>query len=236
MSGNSGGGNSGKGSNSPGGNGGGRGSGVAGGELGGGSGGGNSKGRSNNGGQQSLGAPAPTSAPATTNPSGTTNPPATATAPTASPRATPNAPVPTNVPTNATPTLTSLDLRDSGAELALPSALIPGPAGSGSAAGSPQLGIRPNLTSFGEPLVPRAGTPVQIVQTCRTSIITAALPYGVVRVDAASGGRASRMQGGGLTAPIEVRAVYARANLRQIRQSRITCQLNADGAVVALRQ
>jgi hypothetical protein len=86
-----------------------------------------------------------------------------------------------------------------------------------------------------EPLVRRAGVPIQIVQACRTSIVTAALPYGAVQVDAGSVGQASRTSDGGFTAPLEVRVVYARANARQVRQSRISCRLNASGAVVALR-
>lgn len=63
----------------------------------------------------------------------------------------------------------------------------------------------------------------------------AALPYGAVRVDAASAGTANRTRDGGFTAPITVRVVYARANTSQTRQSRIACQLNSAGAVVALR-
>ena len=88
---------------------------------------------------------------------------------------------------------------------------------------------------FEESLVRRAGVAGQIVRVCRTSIVTAALPYGAVRVDAAGAGRTSSTQDGGLMAPIDVRIVYTRANARQVRQSRISCRLNASGAVVALR-
>ncbi len=88
---------------------------------------------------------------------------------------------------------------------------------------------------FVEPLAARAGIPGQIVQACRTSIVTAAIPYGAIRVDAASAGHASRMPDGGLMAPLEVRVEYARANARQVRQSRIACRLNGAGEVVALR-
>jgi hypothetical protein len=54
-------------------------------------------------------------------------------------------------------------------------------------------------------------------------------------VDAASAGPLNRTQDGGFMAPIAVRVVYARANTSQTRQSRVACQLNAAGAVVALR-
>jgi hypothetical protein len=62
----------------------------------------------------------------------------------------------------------------------------------------------------------------------------AALPYGAMQVDAVSAGQGSRMAGGGFTAPIAVRIVYARGNARQIRQSQVACRLNAAGTVVAL--
>lgn len=114
--------------------------------------------------------------------------------------------------------------RGNGTGPSLPSSLIPRLEGAGV-----------ERTSLIEPLTARAGIPGQIVQACRTSIVTAAVPYGAIRVDAASAGQASRMPDGGLTAPLEVRVEYARANARQVRRSRIACRLNAAGAVVALR-
>lgn len=36
----------------------------------------------------------------------------------------------------------------------------------------------------------------------------------------------TRLSGGGLIAPLQVRIVYARANARQVRQSRIACRLS----------
>jgi hypothetical protein len=115
-------------------------------------------------------------------------------------------------------------VRESGTGPTLPSSLIPRSEASAV-----------ERAGFVEPLTARAGIPGQIVQACRTSIVTAALPYGAIRVDAASAGQASRMPDGGLTAPLEVRVEYARVNARQVRRSRIACRLNAAGAVVALR-
>jgi hypothetical protein len=88
--------------------------------------------------------------------------------------------------------------------------------------------------SVGE-LIPLAGISSQIVESCRGSIAAAALPYGAVRVEAVGAGRASRTQDGGVTAPLEVKVMYARGGARQVRQSRVACQLDAAGAVVALR-
>ncbi|MDP8918800.1 MAG: hypothetical protein M3O00_07900 [Pseudomonadota bacterium] len=106
----------------------------------------------------------------------------------------------------------------------MPSSLVPRLEASG-----------PSATEFLEPRVRRSNISGQIVQACRASIVTASRPYGAVQVDAAGAGQASRTQDGGITAPVDVRVVYARANARQVRQSRVACRLDAAGTVVALR-
>jgi hypothetical protein len=116
--------------------------------------------------------------------------------------------------------------------LALPLSLVPLREGSEDSNNQPR---RQGTAGLGAPLVPRIGTPVQIVEACRTSIASAAVPYGAVRVDAASAGRLNATPDGGIMAPVQVRVVYARAKRSQMRQSRVACQLNAAGAVVALR-
>ncbi len=123
-----------------------------------------------------------------------------------------------------TPAPTSPVVRGGSAALALPSSLVPRLEASG-----------PSATEFLEPRVRRSNISGQIVQACRASIVIAARPYGAVQVDAAGAGQASRTQDGGITAPVDVRVVYARANARQVRQSRVACRLDAAGTVVALR-
>jgi hypothetical protein len=116
--------------------------------------------------------------------------------------------------------------------LALPLALVPLREGSEppSIVRNQQRPTRP-----GASLVPRVGTPAQIVEACRASAASAALPYGAVRVDAASAGRLNPTPDGGVAAPVEIRIVYARTRASQTRQSRVSCRLNAAGTVVALR-
>ncbi len=121
-------------------------------------------------------------------------------------------------------TAASFAAREGMAELNLPSSLIPR--------------LEPSRAERGEPIEVRrmrAGVSGRIVELCRTSIAAAALRYGAIRVDAAGAGQTSRLPGGGLMAPLQVSVVYARANARQIRQSRVACRLNAAGSVVALR-
>jgi hypothetical protein len=119
--------------------------------------------------------------------------------------------------------------------LILPSTLVPLREGSDTTTVATPFGLQRVPRAPNAPLVAKIGTPLQIVQNCRTSIVMAALPYGVVRVDAASAGRLNRTRDGRILAPIEVRVIYARANTSQTRQSRVACELDADGAVVALR-
>jgi len=149
------------------------------------------------------------------------------------PAAAPPAPSQRPINVQVTPTLTALR-PGSGVAPALPPALVPLGEGSGRGIGGtfePPRGV----ARRGASLTPRVGTPVQVVRTCRTSIVNAALPYGAVRVDAVSAGRPNHTLDGGLVAPIEVRVVYARASARQMRQSRVACRLDATGVVVALR-
>jgi hypothetical protein len=85
------------------------------------------------------------------------------------------------------------------------------------------------------PLPFARGVPVEIVQACRHAIIEAARPHGVVHVDASSIGMMRNDASGALSAPLEVRVIYASENGRETRQSRISCRLDGAGTVVALR-
>ncbi|MDW6025816.1 hypothetical protein SAZ10_29035 [Mesorhizobium sp. BAC0120] len=82
-------------------------------------------------------------------------------------------------------------------------------------------------------LNPIPGTPDAVVRACIEAITTAARPYGVVHVDAASSGplRARRR---GAVAPLQVRVQYARQGGVEVRQSQVGCRLDAAGEVVGL--
>ena len=93
-------------------------------------------------------------------------------------------------------------------------------------------GTREDVESFRNPLQPRGGTPQRVVQDCRAAIVAAALPYGVVRVDAASAGPLQSARGG-LTAPVEFRIVYNRRGGLETRQATINCRMNTAGRVIS---
>jgi hypothetical protein len=104
-------------------------------------------------------------------------------------------------------------------DIELPQSLLPGPS---------------NYSFPLQSLSSIPGTPDAVVRACVQAIATAAKPYGVIRIDAASSGplRARRR---GAVAPLEVRIQYARRGGVEVRQSQVDCRLNAAGAVVALR-
>jgi len=96
----------------------------------------------------------------------------------------------------------------------------------------PVSGTREDVERFRSPLTPRPGTPQAVVQSCRTAIVASALPYGVMRVDAASAGPMQSARGG-FAAPVEFRIVYKRQGGLETRQATINCRMNAAGRVVA---
>ena len=81
------------------------------------------------------------------------------------------------------------------------------------------------------PLRAIPGTPNSVVRICVQAIERAAMPYGVVRVDAASSGPLRRQRHGTL-APLRVRIQYARQGSVEVRQARVSCRLDATGGVV----
>ena len=116
-----------------------------------------------------------------------------------------------------------------------------GPSSGGTTWDIPSISLPASLAPLGRidtqtgqrrSLIPRPGTPLQVVQNCRQAIVAAALPYGVQRVDAASAG-AMRRSNGGHVAPVEFRVAYARQGGIETRQAVVSCRLNQNGRVFA---
>jgi hypothetical protein len=78
------------------------------------------------------------------------------------------------------------------------------------------------------------GTPDEVVESCRQSVIAAAQAHAVqlgaelVRVDATSAGEMRRV-GRVQSAPIEVGVVYSRPTGRETRQGLIECRVDRRG-------
>jgi hypothetical protein len=115
--------------------------------------------------------------------------------------------------------------------------------------GGGEVSLPPSLSPVGRvmlswPEQPRALEPLRsrppgmaprTVRACRTAIVAGARRHGAVRVDVASAGPTRSRPTGALMAPIEVRIVYERKGQAEVRQARVTCQLDATGQVFALR-
>jgi hypothetical protein len=76
--------------------------------------------------------------------------------------------------------------------------------------------------------------PQATVAACRNGIIRGATPYSPVRVDAVSIGDVRQVRGGGQLAPLFVRIIYDRQGGYETREAQVSCQLDANGRVVAL--
>ena len=93
-------------------------------------------------------------------------------------------------------------------------------------------GTREDLRRFRSRLKSRPGTPADVVRRAREAIVAAALPYGVVRVDAASAGPMQNTRNG-YVAPVEFRIIYSRQGGLETRQSIVQVRLNTAGRVLA---
>ncbi len=110
--------------------------------------------------------------------------------------------------------------------MVLPPVLRPSKSGRGFTKGYP--------FGFLGPLEAIPGTPVAVVQACRSAVMSAAKPLGAIRVRAASAG-ALRKRRGAISAPINVRVDYARQGGIEVRQAKVNCSLDRAGRVTGIK-
>ena len=110
--------------------------------------------------------------------------------------------------------------------MVLPPVLRPSKSGRGFTKGYP--------FGFLGPLEAIPGTPVAVVQACRSAVMSAAKPLGAIRVRAASAG-ALRQRRGAISAPINVRVDYARQGGIEVRQAKVNCSLDRAGRVTGIK-
>ena len=125
----------------------------------------------------------------------------------------------------------------------LPAGLLPIEAGGGTigpwVAYVPELGqvhgTKEALSGLARGLKTIPGTPLSAIRACRDRIASLSQPYRAIRVEAAGAGRLAQRRRGLTEAAIWARILYRRAGLTQVRQARVTCQLDARGQVLAVR-
>ena len=77
--------------------------------------------------------------------------------------------------------------------------------------------------------MPRLG-----IEGCKDVIGAQARRLGAIHVEAVSAGQPRRLRSGFTEAPLEASIIYRHENLVQLREARVTCELDQDGKVVSL--
>jgi hypothetical protein len=116
----------------------------------------------------------------------------------------------------------------SAARAVLPDALVPKtpcPPGSD--------GCQPRSSRDIAILAVQQGPPLAIVTACRDELILAAMPFAPVSIDVVSAGNVRRTKDGQV-APLSVKIVYDRQGGYETRKAKISCRVNAQGAVTSL--
>ncbi len=87
------------------------------------------------------------------------------------------------------------------------------------------------LQALSSPLVPAAASS-QTAQACRTALEQAAGPLGARQVEVVPAGPRQPRPGGGFVAPVEVRILYGRTLVYEVRHSVLSCTVDAQGRLV----
>lgn len=77
--------------------------------------------------------------------------------------------------------------------------------------------------------VPRLG-----IDACKDVIAEQARRLGAIHVEAVSAGQPRRLRNGFTEAALDASIIYRQENLVQLREARVTCELDQDGKVVSL--
>ena len=93
-------------------------------------------------------------------------------------------------------------------------------------------GAREQISALELPLPSRPGTSKQVVSACRDAPMRTAHRYDLVSLEAVSGGKPMRLSGR-LIAPLDVRAIYKERGVHEVRRSKVRCEVDKAGRVVA---
>lgn len=93
-------------------------------------------------------------------------------------------------------------------------------------------GAPEDVSTLGAPLAPRPGASQRLVSACRDAIAKNAERFDVASLEAVAAGKQSRVQGRTVV-PVEVRAVYKVRGVHEVKRSKVRCELDRAGRVVA---
>jgi hypothetical protein len=95
-------------------------------------------------------------------------------------------------------------------------------------------GVPDEIRALARGLRGRRDAPIELVENCRQTIATAALPYGAIQVDGAAAGPVRTVRGG-YSLPVTFNVVYRRRGGLEARHATVNCLMNTAGQVVATR-
>jgi hypothetical protein len=93
-------------------------------------------------------------------------------------------------------------------------------------------GARDDVATVERPLSPKSGTSQSIVSACRDALMRLAQPYDVASMEVVGDGKARRVNGRTI-APLEVRAIYRLRGVHEVTRSKVRCEIDRAGRVLA---
>ena len=93
-------------------------------------------------------------------------------------------------------------------------------------------GAHDEVSNVDLPLRAVPGTSPTVVSVCRDALISNAQRFDLASLEAVSGGRQLRIKGR-IIAPLEVRAIYKINGVHEVKRSKVRCEVDRAGRVVA---
>ena len=93
-------------------------------------------------------------------------------------------------------------------------------------------GARHDVSTVEHSLATKPGTSQSIVSACREALMRLAQPHDVASMEVVGDGKPTRVNGRTI-APLEVRAIYQVRGVHEVKRSKVRCEIDRAGRVVA---
>ena len=95
-------------------------------------------------------------------------------------------------------------------------------------------GARDDVLTVESPLSAKPGTSPSIVSACRNALMQVAKPNDVASMEVVADGKTKRVNGRTI-APLDVRAIYRLRGVHEVTRSKVQCEIDRAGRVIATR-
>jgi len=95
-------------------------------------------------------------------------------------------------------------------------------------------GARDDVLTVESPLFAKPGTSPSIVSACRNALMQVAKPHDVASMEVVADGKTKRVNGRTI-APLDVRAIYRLRGVHEVTRSKVQCEIDRAGRVIATR-